>query len=192
VTAVAHFPASLDQGFLERFRRPLSALAATILVVDLMGLGMHLADSAESPFANDAPTRAKVRVGGPEAVVPGSAASGSDTNRRAARTVEPLGCLALASGCYAGPTTPSGSNGSGGAATPPPGGGSSTTPPAAQTKPLAQADVAVPALGTQASVGLGDGSCTGLNLTLLDVGGCPVATGAAPVIVKIGGSLLGD
>jgi hypothetical protein len=190
VTAVAHFPASLDKGFLERFRRPLSALAATILVVDLMGLGMHLADSTASPFANDTPTRAKVRVGGPEAVVPSTAVAGTGANHQAARTAQPVGCLALASGCYAGPTAPTAPNGGGKTATPPPAGGS--TPPAAQPKPLAQADVAVPALGAQASLGLGDGSCTGLTLTVLDVGGCPAATGTAPVIVKLGGSLLGD
>ncbi|MEY2418754.1 MAG: hypothetical protein QOG90_1434 [Actinomycetota bacterium] len=190
MTAVAHFPASFDKGFLERFRRPLSALAATILVVDLMGLGMHLADSAESPFANDAPTRAKVRVGGPEAVVPNTSVAGAGADRRAARTVEPLGCLAISSGCYAGPavssTPPTGSN----TATPQGNGGGSTTPNAA--KPIAQADVAVPALGAQVSVGVGDGGCTGLDLTLLAVGGCPAPTGDGPVIVKLGGSLLGD
>ncbi|MEY2470693.1 MAG: hypothetical protein QOK28_22 [Actinomycetota bacterium] len=191
MTAVAHFPASFDKGFLERLRRPLSALAATILVIDLMGLGMHLADSAESPFANDAPTRAKVRVGGPEAVVPNTTVAGAGADRRADRTVQPLGCLAISSGCYAGPpassTPPSGSN----TATPQ-GNGGGTTTPANAAKPLAQADVAVPALGAQVSLGVGDGGCTGLDLTLLAVGGCPAATGDGPVIVKLGGSLVGD
>ena len=189
MTAVAHFPASFDNGWLEKLRRPLSALAATILVIDLMGLGMHLADSAESPFANDTPTRAKVRVGGPEAVVPGSAVNASDANRTAARTAQPVGCLALDSGCYAGPVagpttkTPS-------PATPP--GKTPATPPPAAATPLAQADVGVPALGAQVSLGLGDGSCTGLGLTVLSVGDCPVQSGDGPVIIKLGGSLLGN
>lgn len=192
MAAVAHFPASLDRGPLDRFRRPLAALAATILVIDLMGLGMHLADSAESPFANDTPTRAKVRVGGSEAaVVPGSARAGADTHHVAARTVGPLGCLAINSGCYAGPPAAPTTPPTGGPSTAPSGGGTTTptTPPA---KPLAQADIGVPALGAQASLGVGDGGCTGLGLSALSLGGCPTATGDGPVIVKLGGSLLGN
>jgi hypothetical protein len=193
VTAVAHFPSSLDNGWLEKLRRPLAALAATLLVVDLMGLGMHLADSAQSPFADDAPTRAKTTIGGPEAVVPNTAVSAGDATRQAARTSEPLGCLALDSGCYVGPpaptatptNTPTGSN-----TTPP---GKTPTPtPAPAPQPLAQADVGVPALGVEASLGLGDGSCTGLDLTLIAVGDCPPATGDGGLRLNLGGSLLGD
>lgn len=189
MTAVAHFPASFDKGWLEKLRRPLSALAATILVIDLMGLGMHLADSAESPFANDTPTRAKARVGGPEAVVPSTAVAAADTNRTAARTAQPVGCLAIDSGCYAGPVVGPTTNSPG--TTTPPGKTPATPPPAAAT-PIAQADLAVPALGAQVSLGLGDGSCTGLGLTVLNVGDCPAASGDGPVIVKLGGSLLGN
>lgn len=190
MAAVAHFPASFDNGWLEKLRRPLSALAATILVVDLMGLGMHLADSAESPFANDTPTRAKARVGGPEAVVPGSLVTSSDANRIAARTAQPVGCLAINSGCYAGPVVGPTTNSP--AATPSPGKTPSTPPTTAPATPLAQADVGVPALGTQVSLGLGDGSCTGLNLTVLAVGDCPATSGDGPINIKLGGSLLGQ
>ena len=191
VTAVAHFPASLDDGPLERFRRPLAALAATILVIDLMGLGMHLADSAESPFAHDTPTRAKASVGGPQAVVPRTPTPGVDADRQAARTEQPLGCLAIDSGCYVGPPAPT--TPSGGSTTAPPSGGATTPPGAAAPTPLAQADLAVPALGAQVSLGVGDGGCTGLSaLTVLAVGDCPAATGDGPVILHLGGTALGD
>ena len=191
MTAVAHFPASLDKGPLERYRRPLAALAATILVIELMGLGMHLADSVESPFANDTPTRTKARVDGPEALVPSSANPSANSGSRAGARVSPDGCLALNSGCYAGPVAaPPSASGSGGTTTNP-SGGNTTTPPTTAPKPLAQADVAVPPLGVQASIGLGDGGCTGLDLTVLAVGDCPAASGEGPVLVNLGGSLLG-
>lgn len=190
VTAVANFPHSLDGGWLERLRRPLAALAATILVVDLMGLGMHLADSAESPFANDTPTRAKTTIGGPAAVAANASANSSAAERRAARNAEPLGCLALNSGCYPGPPAPTAPSN---AAKPaPPAGGGTTTPPTTAPNPLLQADVGVPALGAQVSVGLGDGGCTGLDLTVLAVGGCPTASGDDPVILNLRGALLGN
>jgi hypothetical protein len=185
VTAVAHFPASLDERPLERLRRPLQAITAVMLVIDLMILGMHLADSAESPFADDIPTRAKVRVGGQEALVPSSAIPSGDTARQGAR-VEPVGCLALSSDCYAGPPAPTSPSNGGSAPS------DGTTPPGTAPTPVAQADLGVPALGAQASLGLGDGSCTGLGLSALSLGDCPVATGDGPVIVKLGGSLLGD
>jgi hypothetical protein len=188
VTAVAHFPSSLDHDLLERLRRPLQALTAVLLVIDLMGLGMHLADSAESPFANDTPTRAKTRVGGPSAVVPGSPESGLGTSRQAARTEQPVGCLALNSGCFAGPPAPTPSP-SGGTTTPPSGG---TTTPPTQPQPVLQADLGVPALGAQVSLGVGDGGCTGLSaLSILALGNCPQATGNGPVILNLGGTALG-
>ena len=189
MTAVAHFPASLDHGPLERLRRPLQALTAVLLVIDLMGLGMHLADSTESPFAHDEPARVKTHLGGPEAVVPITPAPGTDTNRQAARVSEPVGCLALNSGCYAGPPAPT--TPSGGGTTAPPSGG--TTPPAPQPQPVAQADLAVPALGAQVSLGVGDGGCTGLSaLSVLAVGDCPAPSGDGPVILHLGGSALGN
>jgi hypothetical protein len=191
VTAVAHFPASFDKGWLDRLRRPLAALAATILVIDLMGLGMHLADSAESPFADDAPTRAKTSIGGPEAVVPNTAVRGSDATREAVAS-QPLGCLAINSGCYAGPPAPTAPSAPGGTSTTPPGKSPAPTTPTPAAQPLAQADVGVPALGAQVSLGVGAGGCTGLNLTVIAVGGCPAVTGDGPLLVKLGGTLLGD
>jgi hypothetical protein len=191
VTAVAHFPGSLDKGLLERLRRPLQALAATILVIDLMGLGMHLADSVQNPLASDSPTRARAHVGGPEALVPSTARPSTEaTSSHEGARVEPVGCLAISSNCYAGPPAPT-APANGGTATTPPAGGGSTPPPAAPT-PVAQADLSVPALGVQADLGLGDGSCTGLALSALAIGDCPVATGDGPVNVQLGGSLLGN
>ena len=162
-----------------------------LLVVDLLGLGLHLADTVANPFANDAPTHAKVRVGGPDAVVPSTAVAASEANRQAAHTSEPLGCLALNSGCYAGPPAPPTNAPTPGTVTPPANGGSPATS-APKPTPLAQADVAVPALGAQVSLGVGDGGCTGLALTVLAVGNCPPASGGGAVIVHLGGSLLGQ
>lgn len=187
MAAVAHFPTSLDKGWLDKFRRPLSALAATILVIDLMGLGMHLADSAESPFANETP-RAKTRIGGPEAIVPRQAQATSAAP--ATRAAQPLGCLALNSGCYAGPPAPTPPANTG-TTKAPDGTGKTPAPVAPAPQPLAQADIGIPTLGAQVSLGVGDGGCTGLNLAVIALGDCPVATGDGPVIVKIGGSLLG-
>lgn len=164
-----------------------------LLVVDLLGLGLHLADTVANPFADDAPTHAKVRVGGPDAVVPNTAVAGADASRQAARTAEPLGCLALNSGCYAGPPAPTATGNTATAPTPSANGGSpTTTTPKPKPKPIAQADVGVPALGAQVSLGVGDGGCTGLALTVLAVGDCPTASGDGPVVVNLGGSLLGQ
>ncbi len=185
MTAVAHFPGSLDKGLLDRVRRPLAAAAALLLVADLIGLGMHLADGATSPFAGDTPTAAKARVDTPEAVVPGSVlgtqtsrVSGSDRSRAA----EPLGCLSASSGCYnpPAPTSPGKTP-----AAPP-------TTPGAQPTPAVQADLAVPALGAQVSLGVGEGGCTGIALTVLAVGDCAAAPGDGAIVLNLGGTLLGD
>ena len=190
MAAVAHFPGSLDRGPLERVRRPLAVIAALLLVVDLIGLGLHLADGVKSPFADDTPRRAKTSVGGPEAVVPSSDVFGARTERgatsRTATAATPLGCLALESGCYpaaAPPAAPAGT---------PPSAGPATPPPSTQPVPVAQADLAVPALGTQVTLGVGEGSCTSVNLTVLALGDCPVTSGDGPVILNLGGSLLGN
>lgn len=188
MAAVAHFPASLDRGPLERVRRPLAAIAALVLVVDLMALGLHLVDAVPSPFANDDPSPAQARIGGPEAVVPSSDAVGPRAGRAAPaseRAAEPYGCLSATSGCYAGPPAPG--------ATPP---GNTSTPPASPSSPkpvpVAQADLAVPSLGAQVSLGAGDGGCTTVDLTVIALGDCPPAAGDGPVVLNLGGSLLGD
>jgi hypothetical protein len=174
----------LDRGPLDRARRPLAVIAALVLVIDLIGLGLHLADAVENPFANDAPTPARARVGGPEAVVPGPAVAGTQT-QRTPQAARPLGCLALDSGCY-----PTAAPAPGAAATPP--GKAPTAGPPQRATPVAQADLGVPALGAQVSLGLGDGSCTSLELTVIALGDCPAATGEGPVVLNLGGSLLGD
>jgi hypothetical protein len=164
------------------------------LAIDLIGLGMHLADAVNSPFASDTPSRAKVTVGGPEAVVPGSAGLGSQTAHRTKlsdqpQAAQPYGCLALNSGCYAGPPPSAGPTPNGG------GGGTTTPPPSApgtSPVPVAQVDASVPDLGAQLSVGVGDGGCTGVNLTVIAIGNCPAAQGEGPVILHLGGSLLGQ
>ncbi|MEY2426969.1 MAG: hypothetical protein QOI61_2541, partial [Actinomycetota bacterium] len=55
-----------------------------------------------------------------------------------------------------------------------------------------QADLAVPALGTQVSLGVGDGGCTGIDLTVLAIGDCAAAPGDGAVVLNLGGLLLGD
>ena len=186
MTAVAHFPRTLDNGLLERARRPLATIAAIILAIDLIALGLHLTDAVDSPIANDAPTRAKARVGAPDAVVPGSSVFGSQTDRRSAaragQPAQPQGCLALDSGCYPGDTTTPGQ---------PAGPPAPTPPPGEAPVPVAQADLAVPALGTQVSFGVGPGSCTSVVLTAIALGDCPVESGDGPVVLNLGGSLLG-
>jgi hypothetical protein len=161
-------------------------IAALLVVIDVMALGLHLVEAVESPFANDDPSPARARVGGPEAVVPPATVAGSATSS-APQRVQPTGCLAIDSGCYpAGtvvtpdaPITP-------GVTTPPP---SPTTP---KPTPLAQANLGVPALESQVSLGLGDGSCTSIKLTVLSLGNCPAATGDGALQLNLGGSLLGD
>lgn len=193
VLAGAHYPSVLDKGPLERARRPLAVAAAVLLAVDMIVLGLHLADAVKSPLADDTPTSARARIGAPEAVVPGGAASRADQQRRAAADesgpARPLGCLALASGCYpAQPTaSPSASPGAR-----PPTGAPATAPPPTSPVPVAQADAAVPALGAQVSVGAGDGSCTSVELTVLALGDCPIESADGPVVLNLGGSLLGD
>lgn len=185
MAAVAHFPRTLDDAPLERARRPLAAAAAILLAIDLIGLGLRLADAGDNRLADDTPTRARARIGAPEAVVPGSSVFGSQTTRRSAsgagQAAAPVGCLALDSGCYPGDAT-----GPGQTQGPPP-------PPAPkpQPVPVAQADLAVPALDAQVSLGLGEGSCTSVALTAIALGDCPIESGEGPVILNLGGAALG-
>jgi hypothetical protein len=71
-------------------------------------------------------------------------------------------------------------------------GNATTPPPSPQPTPIAQADLGVPALSTQVSLGLGDGGCTSIKLTVLALGDCPVVGGDGAVILNLGGSLVGD
>lgn len=161
-----------------------------LLVVDFIGLGLHLADGVSSPFASDAPIGAKARVDTPEAVVPGSVVGDRVSAPARSRPAEPLGCLSATSDCYS-PPAPAAAPG-----TTPPGNTAAPAPtpttPGTKPVPVAQADLAVPAVGAQVSLGVGDGGCTGIALTLLAVGDCSAASGDGAVVLELGGSLLGD
>jgi hypothetical protein len=186
VTAAAvHFPRSLDKGPLERVRRPLAVLAALLLVVDFIGLGLHLADTDTSPFASDTPAGVKARIDAPEAVVPGSVLGDRLSASDRSRSAEPLGCLSASSGCYNPPPAAPGASSPAPPTTPP-------TTPGTKPVPLVQANVGVPALGAQVSLGVGDGGCTGLALTVIDIGGCSIVSSEDPVVLDLGGLLLGD
>jgi hypothetical protein len=41
-------------------------------------------------------------------------------------------------------------------------------------------------------VGVGDGGCTAVDLTVLALGDCPTPTGDGAVVLNLGGSLLGQ
>lgn len=178
MAAVANFPWALDKGPLARARRPLAVITAVLLAVDLIALGMHLADSVESPLADDAPTRAKTRITVPDAVVPGDVAAPSGDRRPttvAGGATSPIGPPA--------PSDP---------ATSPPSGPTPRPAPSPQAVPVVQVGVGLPSLGTHVSLGLGDGGCTSLELTVLSVGDCPQVDGDGPVVLDLGGALLGD
>lgn len=148
-----------------------------------MGLGMHLADANnDARTAEPAPdARARTTVTAPNAVVDSSsveAAAGSNGTRTRTTT---------SSGAFIGPVAPPVVT-----TTPPANTPASNTPGATPVVPLVQANVAVPALGVQASLGLGDGACTTVDLTLLALGNCPAPAGDGAVILQLGGSLLGN
>lgn len=167
-----------------RLRAPLLALVAVISAIDFIGLGLHLADAKNDAATSEPAPRAQARttITAPNAVVDSAdvaAASGAN----ASRTATPSGVLI---GPVAPPvvTTPSGNSG-----TPSP---TPTPTPAPGATPVLQTGVGVPALGVNASVGLGEGSCTTVDLTLIALGDCPAPAGDGAVILQLGGSLLGD
>jgi hypothetical protein len=168
--------------WMTRARRPLAATAAALIAIDLIGLGMHLADAANPAARADSQPRSQARtsVTAPNAVVDSStveAAAGTRT-----RPTTP-------SGVFVGPVAPPVVT-----ATPPStntGGSTPTTTPT-PVVPLLQANVGVPALGVNVQLGAGDGSCTTVDLTLLALGDCPAPAGDGAVILQLGGSLLGN
>lgn len=160
---------------------PIAAAAAILVAIDCIGLGLHLADENRGAISQQQPqARAQTRVTAPDAVVDSSNLEASATTNRT-RVTTPTGVLI---GPVAPPivTTPSGSNP----------GTNPSTPTPTPAVPLAQTNIAVPALGVQASIGLGDNSCTTLDLTLLALGDCPAPDGEGAVILQLGGSLLGN
>ena len=177
--ATAVIPSS--NGLLQRIRVPLAALAAGILIVDVFGLGLDWANAVRDSATSAAPrTRARQTV--PSPVVdaadnlssPGQ--SGSLSGGTSGTTSSPLVGPPVVS---QPPSNPSGSP-------------SNPATPPAPAVPLAQVDAAVPMLGLQASLGLGDGSCNTVDLTVIALGDCSPPTGDGPVILHLGGSLLGN
>ncbi|MDP1792838.1 MAG: hypothetical protein Q8K63_01770 [Acidimicrobiales bacterium] len=174
-------PPSAPVDWMSRARTPLAAVAVILVAIDCIGLGLHLADETRDSITRQQPeARAQTRVTAPNAVVESDSleASGSASRTR----------VTTPSGVLVGPVAPPVVN------TPPaaPGTNPSTPTPPTPAVPLAQAGVAVPALGVQASLGLGDNSCTTLDLTLLALGDCPAPQGEGAVILQLGGSLLGN
>ncbi len=165
---------------MDRARMPLAAIAAILVAIDCIGLGLHLADEARDSITRQQPeSRAQTRVTAPDAVVESGSFEASGSTR-GARVTTPSGVLI---GPVAPPvvTTSPIDNGT-----------SPSTPTPSPAVPLAQIGVAVPALGIQASIGLGDNSCTTLDLTLLALGDCPAPAGDGAVVLRLGGSLLGS
>lgn len=165
-----------------RARKPLAVTATLLIAIDCIGLGLHLADETRQAANPQPQARAQARVTAPEAVVDSSTvdATAPSTNRTRATTP---------TGVFIGPVAPPivvppGTN--------PPGANPSAPPTTAPAVPLAQAGIAVPALGAQVSLGLGDNSCTTVDLTLLALGNCPAPEGDGAVILQLGGALLGD
>lgn len=165
---------------LSRWRPSLLAAAAVITAIDFIGLGTRFADrtmpdglTAPRAFGGSATPGALIVVPpldpatepivGPRA----TQASGRSFDVRPA---------VLALDGIPGPAI----------VTPPPPAGPGDVPVA----PVGQAAVAVPALDSHATVGAGDASCTGADLTVIAYGDCPQPAGDGPVVVQTGGSAL--
>lgn len=171
-------PASID--WKTRARRPLAGAVVALLAIDAIGLGLHLADAANpvSRAQTQPRVQARTTVTAPNAVVNG------ETIESAAGTTKTTTPTRAFIGPVAPPvvTTPPPSN----SGTPAP------TPTPATPVPLLQTAVGVPALGVNAQVGLGDGSCTSVNLTVIALGSCPTPQSDGAVVLQLGGSLLGN
>lgn len=170
---------------LERMRNPLTAGAAALAAAGIMFLGVH--DAAAPPSDSDQAGSPRASVRAPQAIV-----DGFDLRLAPVRTrLEDDGLLTASPRLGTSPSPAvarlPGSSGSPPSSNNPPG----SAPAPKQPVPLAQADVGAPALGAQASVGSGPGSCTSVELTLLAVGDCPPPSGSGPVNTSVGGSLLG-
>jgi hypothetical protein len=167
-------------GALERFRGALVAAAVVIVAIDSIGLGLDWAKSVDNAASSAAP-HVHTRVTIPSPVVSASDNPAAAAGNNAAFSGSAGGA---GSGTPIGPPVVSPTTGKTPAAP------TSPAPPAPAV-PLAQIDAAVPMLGLQASLGLGGGSCDAVNLTVIAVGDCQAPTGTGPVILHVGGSLLG-
>ncbi len=172
-------PASID--WKTRVRRPLAGAVVALLAIDAIGLGLHLADAANPVTRSQTQPRVQARttVTAPNAVVNGEtieSAIGSGTTNTTTPTR-----------AFIGPVAPPVVT-----TTPPNSGTPAPTPTPATPVPLLQTGVGVPALGVNAQVGLGDGSCTSVNLTVIALGSCPTPQSDGAVVLQLGGSLLGN
>ncbi len=164
---------------------PLAAAAALLIAIDFIGLGMHLADATNNAATADQPlNQARTRVTAPNAVVNADSLDAVNATSGRTRTT-------TASGVLIGPVAPPVVT-PGGTASAPTTPSPSPTPSPPPANPLVQSNVGVPALGANVGLGLGDGSCTTVDLTLLALGDCPAPDGEGAVIVQLGGSLLGN
>jgi len=171
-------PSSQGISWSARARTPLIALTVALVALDAIGLGLRWADASNNAIGEIAPRVLKPGIAAPDAVVSGSdlPSISSGTN---VRTSDPEGVTSP--GPLVGPVAPP-------VARPTP---TAPTPTPAPAVPLAQIDIAIPGLA-QISLGAGDNSCTTIDLTLLALGNCPMPTGDGPVILHLGGSLLGQ
>jgi hypothetical protein len=170
-------------GVFQRARGVLVAAAVVIVAVDSIGLGLDWANAVRDGASSAAPrTRAQQTV--PSPVVdaadnplisgqPGAGLRGGAAGGTASSPLVGPPVVAAPSGGTTSPSNP----------------GPSAPAPVV---PLAQIDAAVPMLGLQASLGLGDGACNTVDLTVIALGDCSAPTGDGPVILHLGGSLLGN
>ncbi len=179
--------------WMTRVRTPLIALTVALVALDAIGLGLRWADVNSGAVGEVTPRVLQPRVTSPDAVVAGGDLSGSDVSNSASGTTTANtraggGSGGSLIGPVAPPVVPRPNPGSPTPGTPSPGAPAPAPSPAV---PLAQIDAAVPG-AAQISLGAGDNSCTTVDLTLLAPGDCPAPSGEGPVVVHVGGSLLGE
>lgn len=167
--------------WMSRLRVPLTAIAVGILSLDAIGLAVHWADDTNTAIRDSVARDAEARITAPDAVVSGSQLSGESTSGVSASAGSNTGNTV--GGLVMGPVAPP-------VASPTPAPPAPTTNPAPAV-PLAQIDAVIPGVA-QISLGLGENSCTTIDLTLLALGGCPAPSGDGPVILNLGGTLFGQ
>jgi hypothetical protein len=172
-----------------RARTPLIALTVALVALDAIGLGLRWADASNNAISEVTPHVLQPHVSAPDAVVAGSdnlTSSGSSASGYSSSGSGSRGAT-TGSGALIGPVAPPVAQPTPNTPTKNP-----ATPAPAPTPavPLAQVDLAVPGVA-QVSVGAGDNSCTTIDLTLIALGNCPVPSGDGPVILHVGGSLVG-
>lgn len=167
--------------WMSRLRVPLTAIAVGILSLDAIGLAVHWADDTNTAIRDSIARDAEARITAPETVVDGSQLGGGATSGVSTSASSNTG--SAIGGLVMGPVAPP-------VVSPSPATPAPTTNPAPAV-PLAQIDAVIPGVA-QISLGLGQNSCTTIDLTLLALGGCPAPTGDGPIILNLGGTLFGQ